>query len=84
MKTFACLIPVCLLPFAIEGAELTRAQKDFFEKQIRPILANNCYRCHSEEARSLKASLYLDSKEGFSEVAKVAPQLSLRNPDKAS
>lgn len=64
MKTFACLLPVCLLSFATEGAELTRAQSEFFEKQIRPILANNCYRCHSDDAKSLKANLYLDSKEG--------------------
>ena len=37
----------------------------FFEKNIRPVLANNCYRCHSTEARNLKGDLFLDSKQGM-------------------
>ncbi len=36
----------------------------FFEKNIRPVLTNNCYRCHSADARQLKGELLLDSKEG--------------------
>ena len=37
----------------------------FFEKNIRPVLANNCYQCHSAEARNLKGDLFLDSKQGM-------------------
>ena len=37
----------------------------FFEKNIRPVLANNCYQCHSAEARNLKGELFLDSKQGM-------------------
>jgi mono/diheme cytochrome c family protein len=65
MKTFVRLLPICLMSLGMEGAELTRAESEFFEKEIRPIFANNCYRCHSREAKSLKGSLYLDSREGL-------------------
>ena len=41
---------------------------EFFEQKIRPVLAQHCYSCHSDEARAakkLKAKLYLDSSEGL-------------------
>jgi len=43
-------------------------QAEFFEAKIRPLLANNCYGCHSQKADSkgkLKAGLYLDSYKGL-------------------
>ncbi|GIT06044.1 MAG: hypothetical protein CM1200mP29_14550 [Verrucomicrobiota bacterium] len=30
----------------------------FFEKNIRPVLANNCYQCHSAEARISRGSCF--------------------------
>jgi hypothetical protein len=38
---------------------------EFFEKKIRPILATQCYLCHSQESDPLQGGLYLDSKEGL-------------------
>jgi cytochrome c553 len=41
---------------------------EFFEKKIRPILAEHCYQCHSAEAQAgkkLKAGLFLDSRTGL-------------------
>src|SRR5262245_52152771 len=38
---------------------------DFFEKRIRPVLAERCYKCHSAQAEKLKGGLRLDSREGF-------------------
>ena len=32
-------------------------QAEFFEKKIRPVLANNCYKCHSGKAKKIKAEL---------------------------
>lgn len=37
----------------------------FFEKNIRPLLANNCYGCHSSAATKPMAGLLLDSKAGM-------------------
>ena len=43
---------------------LTRAQVDFFEKKIRPMLVQNCYKCHSAKSEKLKGELLLDTKVG--------------------
>lgn len=34
----------------------------FFEKRIRPVLAENCYECHSAEAGKRKGGLHLDNR----------------------
>ncbi|MCB1230142.1 MAG: DUF1549 domain-containing protein, partial [Verrucomicrobiae bacterium] len=36
---------------------------EFFEKKIRPVLAEKCYRCHSSDAEKLKAGLQVDHSE---------------------
>ena len=37
---------------------------EFFEKKIRPLLAEQCYECHSA-SRKTKGGLSLDSREGW-------------------
>ncbi|HEX3313688.1 MAG TPA: DUF1549 domain-containing protein, partial [Gemmataceae bacterium] len=37
---------------------------EFFEKRIRPLLVEHCYRCHSATAGKVKAHLLLDTREG--------------------
>ncbi len=39
-------------------------QLDFFEKKVKPVLADKCYKCHSAEAGKSKGGLLLDSREG--------------------
>jgi len=41
------------------------AQTEFFETHIRPVLVNNCYKCHSQQAEKIKAGLLLDTREGL-------------------
>ena len=36
---------------------------EFFEKQVRPLLAKRCFGCHSGKAKSLKGNLRLDSRK---------------------
>ncbi len=38
---------------------------DFFERRIRPLLAQHCYECHSAESKSLKGGLRLDTRDGL-------------------
>src|SRR6266487_366248 len=38
---------------------------DFFEKKIRPVLVDRCYKCHSASAEKVKGELLLDSREGM-------------------
>ena len=40
------------------------SELNFFEKKIRPILVNECYKCHSE-GKKIKGSLRLDWKGGW-------------------
>ncbi len=38
---------------------------NFFEKEIRPLLSEHCYECHSADSKKLKGGLRLDSREGI-------------------
>ena len=52
-----------LLFFSVNNvfsAPITSEQRQFFESEVRPILAENCYSCHSTKAKKLKGGLFLD------------------------
>jgi hypothetical protein len=38
---------------------------EFFENHIRPLLADKCYQCHSQQSKKAKGGLLLDSQEGL-------------------
>src|SRR5438034_5638196 len=38
---------------------------EFFEKKIRPVLVERCYKCHSARSEKVKGDLRLDSREGM-------------------
>src|SRR3954447_19274901 len=53
---------------ADEPKEPTKEGVEFFEKNIRPVLADKCFNCHSVEAKAkkkLKSKFYADSWEGL-------------------
>jgi Protein of unknown function (DUF1553)/Protein of unknown function (DUF1549)/Planctomycete cytochrome C len=50
---------------AQERAAPTKAQLDFFETKIRPVLVEHCYKCHAAEAKIIKGGLRLDSRAGL-------------------
>ena len=43
----------------------TAEQRDFFEKKIRPVLVDKCYKCHAEDSEKIKGGLTLDTREGI-------------------
>ncbi len=58
----------CVL-LAVAG-EMARAADEhsgieFFEKRIRPALAEHCYECHAAGAKGLKGGLLLDRRDGW-------------------
>ena len=53
------------LPLRAEESKPTPEQFDFFEKKIRPVLADKCYKCHSEKTEKVKGGLVLDTREGI-------------------
>jgi Protein of unknown function (DUF1553)/Protein of unknown function (DUF1549)/Planctomycete cytochrome C len=43
----------------------TAEQLEFFERSVRPLLAEHCYSCHSSKTDKLKAGLLVDSRDGL-------------------
>jgi hypothetical protein len=55
----------------------------FFEKRVRPILAQRCYSCHSEAAGKKKGNLVLDRRERLLAGGASGPVLVPGSPDKS-
>lgn len=51
-------------PALLSAAAPSSAQVEFFEKKIRPLFAEHCYKCHSGGAEKIKGGLRLDTPEG--------------------
>ena len=47
------------------AAEPTAEGLAFFEKKIRPVLVEHCYKCHSASSEKVKGELVLDTREGI-------------------
>src|SRR5260221_13854145 len=47
------------------SAQPTPDQLAFFEKNIRPVLADKCYKCHSAQSEKVKGGLLLDTRDGI-------------------
>ena len=50
---------------AVTAAAAQDVARDRFEKEIRPVLAERCYPCHSSSAAAPQAGLLLDSADGI-------------------
>ncbi len=65
-----------LLPRVASAADDPKVE--FFEKKIRPVLVEHCYKCHDGEAakaKKLKGGLRLDSKAGWSKGGDTGPAI---------
>lgn len=74
------------LLFLVAGLSCARALAadsafEFFEKQIRPVLVENCYSCHSAESEKVKGGLLLDSRDGLVRGGDSGPVISPGDPD---
>lgn len=56
---------------------------EFFEKNIRPILVERCYKCHSEESGKRKGGLLLDRREGWHVGGDTGPAIVPGNVDES-
>ena len=79
---------IALMPFAVIGwsedaaAETpTAEQLEFFERSVRPLLAEHCYSCHSHGAEKLKAGLHVDSRAAMLIGGDSGPSLIPGDPD---
>ena len=68
MNSTKCKLTLLIAFFLPLIAGQLNAQSDnseFFEKKIRPVLADNCYSCHASSMKSPKGGLVLDTKAGL-------------------
>jgi hypothetical protein len=78
-RTFA---PAALLLALTASTTWADDSADFFEKKVRPILAERCYECHSPD-KKVKGGLRLDSREGWAEGGDSGPAIVPGEPDKS-
>jgi len=60
---------------------LTAEVREFFEKQVRPLLASRCYECHGAEAQ--EAELRLDSRQALLIGGGSGPSVAPGKPDES-
>src|ERR1043166_2883565 len=69
----------CGISAAAEPAEST----EFFEKRIRSVLSEQCYKCHSSTSEKLKGGLMLDSREAWLKGGDTGPAIAPGDPEKS-
>ena len=78
------LVGVLMLPGALSAQELSDAAKiTFFDKEVYPILKENCFKCHGAKAK-LKGKFRITSRRGLLRGGEEGPALNLKEPDKSS
>lgn len=60
---------------AAENVPLSPAAQEFFEKNVRPVLVESCYPCHSVQAGKTKGGLALDSRDALRQGGASGPAL---------
>ncbi|CAN5332064.1 PSD1 and planctomycete cytochrome C domain-containing protein [soil metagenome] len=65
LRTAAIGCAACILVIASPMTAASGDKTISFDRDIRPILSNNCYRCHGPDDKERKADLRLDIKDGL-------------------
>ncbi len=76
-------IDVLLAAWSVEGVGADREQLAHFEKIIRPLLDQHCYKCHSQQANEVEGELLLDSKAGWQLGGSRGPAVVPGKPDQS-
>jgi hypothetical protein len=61
--------------------DVPKDRVEFFEKNIRPVLVEHCYECHSAQSEKLKGKLLLDSREAVRKGGETGPGVIPGDPD---
>ncbi len=82
-KPYRTLVVLLLVVAAVPAAasEPTREDVEFFEAKVRPVLAENCFKCHAGAKR--KAGLSLESRDGLLKGGDNGPAIVPGAPEKS-
>ena len=64
-------------------AQITAEQTEFFEKKIRPVLAQRCYGCHGPESKPPAGGLHVDSRAGLRKGGDSGPAVVPGDPERS-
>ncbi|MDI1320439.1 MAG: PSD1 and planctomycete cytochrome C domain-containing protein [bacterium] len=70
-----------LAPAVAPVAGISAADLQFFEAKIRPVLSEQCFKCHSHQADRIKGKLMLDSRDAVLLGGVTGPALIPGKPD---
>ena len=76
-----CWLGCLAAPLTAMGND--RVDVGFFEQKIRPVLVQQCYACHSSQAKNVKGGLRLDTRSGLLEGGDSGPALVPGAPDES-
>lgn len=68
-----CVLVASLPPKSLSADD--QAGLDYFEKNVRPLLARRCYKCHSQKSGESKGGLLLDRKAGWESGGESGPAI---------
>lgn len=80
---FAWAMTGLLAALGLTRAADEPAGVEFFEKKVRPILVEHCYKCHSTEAKKPKGGLFVDGREALLKGGDNGAALVPGEPDKS-
>src|SRR5947207_15974630 len=64
-----------------KAAVFSAADREFFERKVRPLLSQHCYQCHSTKAKKQRGGLLLDSSARLSKGGDSGPVIVPGQPD---
>lgn len=80
---FTALTLIFTFDFGFSTETFSRADLDFFENRIRPVLAEHCLRCHGEDPEKLKGGLFLTSREAMIQGGDTGPAVLPGKPEES-
>ena len=81
MRRFFTALTCSLAAFA-PGRAVTPQEAEFFEKKVRPVLAEQCYKCHGPEKQ--KAALRVDSRAAILKGTEDGPVIVEGKPEQSA
>ena len=76
-------LSILMLLMATTASAQDAAGLAFFEKKIRPVLVQHCYKCHAADAKNIRGGLLLDTKSGTHKGGDSGPAVVPGEPGKS-